>query len=64
MRILITGGAGFIGSHLDDALIARGHQLTIVDNLVLGRKEKIEHLIGDPNFCFVEADLLDIPKMR
>lgn len=63
MRILITGGAGFIGSHLDDALIARGHQLTIVDNLVLGRKENIEHLIGDPNFRFVEADLLDIPKM-
>ncbi len=64
MRMLVTGGAGFIGSHLDDALIARGHQLTIVDNLVLGRKENIEHLIGKPNFCFIEADLLDMPKMR
>jgi len=64
MKILITGGAGFIGSHLDDALIARGHQLTIVDNLVLGRKENIEHLIGNPNFRFFEADLLDMPKMR
>ena len=64
MKLLITGGAGFIGSHLDDALIARGHQLTIVDNLVLGRKENIEHLIGNPNFRFIEADLLDIPKMR
>lgn len=64
MRILITGGAGFIGSHLDDALIARGHQLTIVDNLVLGRKENIEHLIGSPNFRFIEADLLDMPRMR
>lgn len=64
MKILVTGGAGFIGSHLDDALIARGHQLTIVDNLVLGRKENIEHLIGKPNFRFVEADLLDMPKMR
>ena len=64
MRILITGGAGFIGSHLDDALIARGHQLTIVDNLVLGRKENIEHLIGNPNFRFIEADLLNMPKMR
>lgn len=64
MNILITGGAGFIGSHLDDALIARGHQLTIVDNLVLGRKENIEHLIGYPNFRFIEADLLDMPKMR
>ena len=64
MNILITGGAGFIGSHLDDALIARGHQLTIVDNLVLGRKENIEHLIGNPNFRFIEADLLDMVKMR
>ena len=64
MNILITGGAGFIGSHLDDALIARRHQLTIVDNLVLGRKENIEHLIGNPNFRFIEADLLDMPKMR
>lgn len=64
MRLLITGGAGFIGSHLDDALIARGHQLTIVDNLVLGRKENIEHLFGNPNFRFIEADLLDMPKMR
>ena len=64
MNILITGGAGFIGSHLDDVLIARGHQLTIVDNLVLGRKENIEHLIGTPNFRFIEADLLDMPKMR
>ena len=64
MKILVTGGAGFIGSHLDDALIARGHQLTIVDNLVLGRKENIEHLIGNSNFRFIEADLLDMPKMR
>ncbi len=64
MKILVTGGAGFIGSHLDDALIAMGHQLSIVDNLVLGRKENIEHLIGNPNFRFIEADLLDMPKMR
>ena len=64
MKILVTGGAGFIGSHLDDALIARGHHLTIVDNLVLGRKENIEHLIGNPNFHFIEADLLDMPKMH
>ena len=64
MNILITGGAGFIGSHLDDALIARGHKLTVVDNLVLGRKENIEHLIGNPSFRFIEADLLDMDKMR
>ena len=64
MKILVTGGAGFIGSHLDDALLAKGHQLTIVDNLVLGRKDNIEHLIGNPNFLFIEADLLDITKMH
>lgn len=64
MKILITGGAGFIGSHLDDALIARGHNITVVDNLVLGRKENIEHLIGKSSFRFIEADLLDIEKMR
>lgn len=40
MKILITGGAGFIGSHLCDALIERGHNLTVVDNLVLGRGKK------------------------
>lgn len=64
MNILVTGGAGFIGSHLDDALIARGHTITVVDNLVLGRKENIEHLIGKWNYRFIEADLLDIEKMR
>lgn len=64
MKILVTGGAGFIGSHLDDALIVRGHNITVVDNLVLGRKENIEHLIGNPNFRFIEADLLDMDKMR
>lgn len=64
MNILVTGGAGFIGSHLDDALIARGHNITVVDNLVLGRKENIEHLIGKPNFRFIEVDLLDMDKMR
>jgi UDP-glucose 4-epimerase len=64
MNILVTGGAGFVGSHLDDALIARGHKITVVDNLVLGRKENIEHLLKNPNFRFIEADILDIEVMR
>ena len=59
MKILVTGGAGFIGSHLDDALIARGHHVTVVDNLVLGRKENIAHLLEHPNFRFEEVDILD-----
>lgn len=64
MNVLITGGAGFIGSHLDDALIARGHNITVVDNLVLGRIENIQHLMATPNFTFVKADLLDMDTMR
>lgn len=64
MNTLVTGGAGFIGSHLCDALINRGHQVTVVDNLVLGRKENVEHLIDNPQFRFIEADLLDMVKMR
>ena len=64
MKILVTGGAGFIGSHLDDALIARGHYITVVDNLILGRKENIAHLMDNPNFKFVEADILDAETMH
>ncbi|MCL2682468.1 MAG: NAD-dependent epimerase/dehydratase family protein [Bacteroidales bacterium] len=60
MNILVTGGAGFIGSHLCDALISENHNLTVVDNLILGRKENIEHLQNHPNFRFVKEDLLDM----
>ncbi len=64
MKILITGGAGFIGSHLCDALIERGHNLTVVDNLVLGRKENISHLLEKVGFEFIEEDLLHTEAMR
>jgi UDP-glucose 4-epimerase len=64
MNILVTGGAGFIGSHLCDALLARGHHITVVDNLVLGRKENIAHLMGNANFKFIEADILDTGAMQ
>ena len=64
MKILVTGGAGFIGSHLDDALIARGHDITVVDNLILGRIENIQHLMATPNFKFIKVDLLDMDIMR
>jgi len=59
----ITGGAGFIGSHLVDRLVSDGHQVTVYDNLVSGKKEAIEHHIGKDSFRFVEADLLDIGKL-
>ena len=59
MKYLITGGAGFIGSHLTDALIERGDSVTILDNLTTGNKENIKHLLSHPNFAFVEGSILD-----
>lgn len=51
-RALITGGAGFIGSHLAEALLARGHSVTVIDNLSTGRFENIQHLVDHPLFRF------------
>ncbi|GHV65309.1 UDP-glucose 4-epimerase [Bacteroidia bacterium] len=61
MNILVTGGAGFIGSHLCDELITQGHKVVVVDNLILGRKENIAHLFSNPHFRFVQGDILDMP---
>jgi dTDP-glucose 4,6-dehydratase len=57
MRVLITGGAGFLGSHLCDALRARGDTVVCVDDLSTGRRANIEHLAGQPEFEFVQADV-------
>ncbi|MEI7643546.1 MAG: GDP-mannose 4,6-dehydratase [Chloroflexales bacterium] len=51
-RYLITGGMGFIGSHLAETLLSRGHQVTIIDNLSTGRFQNIEHLVNHPGFQF------------
>jgi UDP-glucose 4-epimerase len=59
MRVLVTGGAGFIGSHLCDRLIERGDEVWCVDNLRLGRRRNIAHLEPLKAFHFVELDLLD-----
>jgi len=53
MHALITGGAGFIGSHLAEALLAEGHSVTVLDNLSTGRYENIAHLAEQPRFRFV-----------
>ncbi len=55
--VLITGGAGFIGSHLCDYLIEKGYKVIALDNLLTGSKKNIERLLGNPNFEFIEADV-------
>jgi len=57
MRIVLTGGAGFIGSHLADRLIAEGHEVVAVDNLITGYEENIRHLLANPNFSFINQDI-------
>lgn len=57
MRVLVTGGAGFIGSHLCDALLGEGHQVVCVDNLLTGSRRNIAHLKNEPRFEFVEQDI-------
>ena len=56
-KILVTGGAGFIGSNLADGLIAQGAKVTILDNFVTGFRENLEEITGD--FEFVEGDIND-----
>ena len=56
-RVMVTGGAGFIGSHLCERLLERGHDVLCVDNLYTGSKDNIEHLIGDPHFEFMRHDV-------
>ena len=64
MRVVVTGGAGFLGSHLCDAILARGDSAVCVDNLATGRPDNVAHLMDSPGFTFVEADVslaLDVP---
>jgi nucleoside-diphosphate-sugar epimerase len=57
MRALVTGGAGMIGSHLVDALLARGDRVVVVDNLLTGRRRNLDHLATNPALTVVEADV-------
>ncbi|HRV08901.1 MAG TPA: GDP-mannose 4,6-dehydratase, partial [Acidobacteriota bacterium] len=56
-HILVTGGAGFLGSHLCDRLVEQGHDVVCVDNLFTSQKFNIQHLLGRPNFEFIRHDV-------
>ena len=59
MRVLITGGAGFLGSHLCDYLLDRGHQVIALDDLITGKTDNIAHLEGNNNFKFIKQDVTE-----
>ena len=64
MRILVTGGAGFLGSHLCDRLLNEGHEILCLDNFFTGRKQNITHLLQNPNFELIRHDVIDPFKVE
>lgn len=64
MKILITGGAGFIGSHIVDACVQRGDEVYIIDNLSTGNSENISQHVGNPHVQFLETDICDQAKIK
>ncbi|MFN0204262.1 MAG: UDP-glucuronic acid decarboxylase family protein [Bacteroidia bacterium] len=63
-RVLVTGGAGFLGSHLCDRFLAEGYQVVAMDNLITGNLENIEHLFGNPDFQFIRHDVTEYTWIR
>ena len=59
MRILVTGGAGFLGSHLCDRLLSEGHEILCLDNFFTGRKQNISHLLQNPKFELIRHDVTE-----
>tara|TARA_Y100000588_G_C14242410_1_gene919989 strand:+ start:1529 stop:2470 length:942 start_codon:yes stop_codon:yes gene_type:complete len=64
VRILITGGAGFLGSHLCEFMLAEGHEVVAMDNLLTGRVDNISHLIGQEGFTFLNYDVTNFVHVR
>ncbi|MDI6784088.1 MAG: GDP-mannose 4,6-dehydratase [bacterium] len=64
MKTLITGGAGFIGSHLTEGLLNTGHQVDIIDDLSTGSMENIQHLVSEPKFKYIIDTIMDIKLME
>ena len=63
MRILISGGAGFLASHLSDLLLSQGHEIVAVDNFITGKKQNVAHLISNPNYKLIEGDVIQPVKI-
>ena len=63
-RNLVTGGAGFVGSHLVDLLMQRGDEVICLDNYFTGRKDNIRHWIGHPNFELIRHDVTEPIKLE
>src|SRR5690606_245401 len=63
MRVLVAGGAGFIGSHVCDALLQGDHEVVCLDNLLTGRRANVEHLLGQPGFRFLERSVEETPAV-
>ena len=64
MRILVTGGAGFIGSHLCERLVSDGHMVTSIDNFSTGRSSNLSNLHGSDNFALIEGSILDVDVLN
>ena len=62
--ILVTGGAGFIGSNLTDALLALDNKVTVLDNFSTGKRENLAHLAKNPAFTLIEGDIRDLDTCR
>lgn len=63
-KIIVTGGAGFIGSHIVDRLLSQDNEVTVIDNLSSGRMEFIGKHLKNPNFEFIKLDILDLEKLK
>ena len=64
MKILVTGGAGFIGSNLTDSLLSQGHEVRIIDNLSTGLLDNIQHMMENANLRFIKGDVTDRELME
>mgnify|MGYP003817838403 FL=1 len=64
METIITGGAGFIGSHLTELLLEKGHSVIVLDNFITGNKQNLASFKNDPNFKLVKADVTEFDKIK